>query len=135
MKFEKLLKELRDFIKKENIDHKDFAVFGSGPLAVRNIRESRDIDIILRPSIFENLKKKYKINSRGYICQGNIEIFSDWNPWFSDVNLLIDSADIINNIKYVKLEYVIKWKKMFNREKDKRDIELIEEYLKKDKEN
>lgn len=128
--FEKLLQEVRDFVEKENISYNDFAVFGSGPLAVRGLRESRDIDIIVRPNIFEKLGKKYEIDSRGYICHGNIEIAGDWEPWFKDINPLIDTADIINNIRYVKLQYVLEWKKAFNREKDKKDIALIEKYLK-----
>jgi len=131
MSFEQLLKNLEDFVKKEKISYNDFAVFGSGPLAVRNLREARDIDIIVRPCIFEKLKQKYKPDNRGYICINNIEIAQDWQPWFSDVNVLIDSADIINGIRYVKLQYVLEWKKAFNREKDKKDIALIENYLSK----
>ncbi|MCX8193761.1 MAG: hypothetical protein N3G19_00110 [Candidatus Pacearchaeota archaeon] len=128
--FESLLNEVKEFVEKEGISYNDFAVFGSGPLAVRGIRESRDIDIIIRPYIFKELSKKYVVDSRGYICQGNIEIAGDWEPWFKDINILIDDADIINGIRYVKLKYVLEWKKAFNREKDKKDIALIESYLK-----
>lgn len=133
--FEKLLEEVKVFIKKENISYDDFAIFGSGPLAVRNLRDSRDIDLIVRPYVFENLKKKYKPDERGYICHGNIEIAGDWKPWFKDINPLIDTADIINGIRYVKLDYVLEWKKQFNRDKDKKDIELIKKYMKKSQES
>ncbi|MCL6500972.1 MAG: hypothetical protein K6T16_02995 [Candidatus Pacearchaeota archaeon] len=89
------------------------------------------MDIIVRPYIFKKLKRKYHPNEKGYICINNLEIAQDWQPWFSDVNALIDSADIIGGIRYVKLQYVLEWKKALNREKDQKDIALIEEYLKK----
>ena len=59
---------------------------------------------------------------------GNIEIFNNWLP-FKDINVLIDSADIIEGFRFVKLEYVLEWKKFLGREKDLIDIKLIENYL------
>jgi len=47
-----------------------------------------------------------------------------------DIKKLIAEAEIIDDLPFVKLEDVLKWKKLCNRgEKDKRDIELIENYL------
>lgn len=119
-------------LKKLNLPKDKFAIFGSGPLGIRNIRESNDIDLIVKEELWNELRKKYPINKEKYdaIIIGNIEIFHKWPP-FEEVNILIDSADIIQGFRFVKLEYVLEWKKFLNREKDLRDIKLIEEYFKK----
>ena len=132
MEFDSLLKDL----KKLNLPKNEFAIFGSGPLAIRGIRDSRDLDIIVKPELWNNLAKKYKIEKfkvepkKQFIKIGEIEIYPDWLPWLKNTENLIDTADFINEVPYVKLKYVIKWKEMFNREKDKKDIELIEKWLK-----
>jgi len=64
---------------------------------------------------------------------GNISIFKNWHPWFENTDYLIDEADLINDIKYVKLENVIKWKEQMAREKDLKDIEIIKKYLHENK--
>jgi len=60
-----------------------------------------------------------------------VEIFATWQPWFADVNKLIDEAEIIQGFPFVKLEYVLDWKRKFAREKDLVHVKLIEEYLAK----
>jgi len=42
---------------------------------------------------------------------GYNEIYKDWKPWFDDPDILIDSADIFNSYRFVKFEYLFKWKK------------------------
>jgi hypothetical protein len=43
---------------------------------------------------------------------------------------LINESEIIDDLPFVKLKEVLKWKKMRNKEKDKKDIELIKKFLK-----
>ena len=50
-----------------------------------------------------------------------------WGNWTADE--LIDSADIIDEIRFVSLQYVLKWKQLMDRKKDLQDIELITAYL------
>ena len=121
-----------DELEKLNLPRDKFAIFGSGPLAVRGIRETNDLDIIVKPDLWEELKKKYPVTSeeKGLMVIGNIEIYSKWGGWFSDLAQLIEEADIIQGLRFVKLERVLEWKKKFNREKDKIDVDLIYEYLK-----
>jgi len=42
---------------------------------------------------------------------------------------LIDGAEIIDGLPFVKLERVLAWKKLNTREKDLKDIEVIEKFL------
>lgn len=133
MPFTNFLSEL----KRLNLPVKQYAVFGSGPLAVRGIRDTNDLDIIVKPILWKKLSAIYSPknsnnnNNKEVIHIGNIEVFKDWKPWFNDINSLINSADIIDNLPFVRLEYVLKWKKIRNMEKDKKDIQLIESFLTK----
>jgi hypothetical protein len=45
------------------------------------------------------------------------------------VNRLIEEADVIDGIRFVKLADVIDWKKTQCREKDLYHVKLIEDYL------
>jgi len=123
--FKKQLAEL----KKLNLPNDKYAVFGSGPLAIRGIRNSKDIDIIVKLDLWNKLIKRYPQENDKLIRIGFIEIYKNWLPWFEDVNLLIDDADIFERIRFVKLKYVLAWKKSFGREKDKKDIQLIEKNI------
>lgn len=128
-------------LKKLSLPTGEYAVFGSGPMWVRGIRESNDIDIITRGNAWEWAKANGKYGVKEEIgleyvqfVDGNIEVYRDWHPGKWNIDELIDTADRIEGIPFVKLEYVIDWKKKKGREKDRRDLELIEEYLSKNKE-
>ncbi|MBU2037470.1 hypothetical protein KJ866_04730 [Patescibacteria group bacterium] len=117
-------------LKKLNLPVEKFAIFGSGPLVIRKIRESDDIDIIVKPELWSELVNKYTSLKDNLIKVGDVEIYKDWLPWIGDINQLIDNADIIEGFRFVKLEYVLEWKKAMWREKDIKDIELIKKYMK-----
>jgi tRNA A-37 threonylcarbamoyl transferase component Bud32 len=131
--FNKQLSEL----KKLNLPVAEYAIFGSGPLTIHGIRDSRDMDIIVKEGLWNKLIKKYPVTEtyKKFIRIGEIEIYKDWEPWFNDVDKLINDADIFDEIRFVKLKDVMKWKKAFGREKDKEDIQLIEKYLKRNDDN
>lgn len=116
-------------LKKLNLPTDKYAIFGSGPLAIRGIRDSKDLDIIVKASLWNELTKKYPEENERLIKINSTEVYKDWSPWFSNTNELIDNADIFDGIRFVKLRYLIAWKKAYNREKDKRDIQLIEKHL------
>lgn len=118
-------------LKKLNLSNKEYAVFGSAPLAIRGIRESHDIDIVVKKELWEKLEGEYPQEKEGLIKIGKIEIYKGWLPWIKDTDRLIDDADIFEGIRFVKLKYVVEWKKAFGREKDLVDLKLIEEYQKR----
>ncbi len=131
MQFAKHMNGLR----KLNLPRDEFAICGSGPLAVREIRDSHDIDIVVKKKLWEQLAKKYPVHQydyeRNFIQIRDIELSEGWFPLPENSDKLIETADVINGFRFVKLGYVMKWKKIMNREKDKKDIKLIEKYLKK----
>jgi hypothetical protein len=123
--FENFLKA----VERLRLPKNQFAIFGSGPLSIRNLREANDIDLIVKGQLWNELSRNYSVMGERLIKIGETEIYKDWKPWFDDVNLLIDSADIFNGYRFVKLEYLLKWKKEMNREKDKVDIKIIQDFL------
>ncbi len=131
-------KKLTEILKSLNLPKGEYAIFGSGPLAVRKIRDSSDLDVILTEALFEKLKKKkefiYSTEKDGYkverLLLDNIEFFKSWAPGNWDTNELVKNAEEIDGLCFVKLSEVIKWKKLLGREKDKKDLKLIDEYLK-----
>jgi len=129
--FKRLLKNLRDI----NLPTDQFAIFGSGPLAARGLRDCRDLDIVVTTKLWKTLLKNYypdTANPEKIILvrsrpdgETEIEAFRSWQPWFSEVNDLIATADIIDGVRFVNLENVKKWKTEMGREKDKADLHLL----------
>ena len=127
-------------IKSLNLPFGKYAVFGSGPLHIHGIRETTDVDIVVLPEIYNQLKrsgwveKSWESGPPGrYLQLGNIEIVDNWKygEYNPDPLEIISNAEIIHGIPFVRLEEVLKWKRVFGREKDKKDIKLIEEFLKR----
>lgn len=114
-----LLNELDNIIDELGLSKDDYAIFGSGPLSIRNIIESNDLDIIIKKN-----KYPFKENPKKL---GNIEFSYNW-PDIKDINILIDNSEIIENHPFVKMEYVKMYKNKMNRFKDKIHLKKIKEY-------
>lgn len=123
---QKILQELE----KLDLPEGKYAIYGSGPLAIRGIRETNDIDVIVKDEVYKKLKQEYGEKEDGEIIlnNGEIEIFPTWNALVDDAEGMIDRAETIQGYKFVTLEDTIKWKKGMGRSKDKKDIELIKKY-------
>jgi len=133
MQFRKMLAELE----KLNLAKDQYAIFGSGPMAIRGIRDAEDIDLIVTPGLWKKLCKKYKAdkNERGTerIKIGEIEIYKEWMPVFEGLDKVISDSEMIEGYPFVKLDHVIMWKRKFGREKDKKDIGMIERFLREER--
>lgn len=126
------MNDLLEQLKQLNLPQGSFAIFGSGPMIVRGLRkEAGDLDVLVRKDVWDQLAEKYGLadEKKGQIVVGDIDIFWNWQPWLNNESELIETAEIIDGWPYVRLEYVLEWKKKFGREKDKQDIELINKYL------
>jgi len=119
-----------DELKELNLPANDFAVFGSGPLAIRGLLDNSDIDIVVRQRLWQELIAKYpEIIAGKEIRVGNISLYKNWSPWFENNDELIDSADVIDGIRFVNLANVKEWKRAYGREKDRAHILIIDKYL------
>jgi hypothetical protein len=111
-------------------------VYGSGPMAAAGIREANDIDMLVSPALFEQLKQDgWQIRNKGLndnpLVLGDFEAHQSWS--FSDyspsLEHLLASATVVECVPFAALEEVRKWKAANPTEKSQRDIELIDQYL------
>lgn len=126
-------------LKALDLPRDQFVVVGSGPLAVRGLRESNDVDVIVTRSLWDVLKNKYSVgtNEMGVdvLSVGeDIEILDPEKSLFSNfaeisAEELFSEADEIEGLKFINLTHLKKIKLAFGREKDFRDIKLIDGYL------
>jgi hypothetical protein len=133
MYFSKHLENLKSL----NLPPDQFVVVSSGSLAIRGIREARDVDIVVTPELWSILAQKY-----GVEIKDNVEIIELGNDietlgkgsWFTKESLIkpqeiFDEADVFEGIKFMNLSQLRKIKQEKGREKDLNDVKLIDEYL------
>ncbi len=111
-----------------------YALFGSAALGIRGWKQCRDIDIIVTEDAWNGFKKRgweVKRMSHGsqYFCKDKIEVWKDWYPGEWNIAKLINEAEIIDGLPFVRIESVLTSKKLSNRKKDQEDIKLIERFL------
>lgn len=134
---EKLREQLRQLaiqLQLLGIKKKHVCIVGSFVLAINNIRQSRDVDLVILPKIRKRLTDKKKATK----ITENIEVVG--KEWASSIGLSDES--VINDSRFYNLTYgykVIKPEVVFlvslfrRREKDIRDVELLEQYALKTK--
>ncbi len=127
---------LFDRVKSLNLPVSDFAIFGSGPLIVRGIiPASNDLDIICRGQAWERVKaigeleylSKYDVTVVT-MCDGRLTFGTKWAIGEFDIDELIDGAEEIGGLPFVRLEHVTNYKEISKRPKDLRHIEALKAY-------
>ena len=127
---------LFDRVKRLNLPVSDFAIFGSGPLIVRGIiPASNDLDIICRGQAWETVKaigvleylSKYDVTVVT-MCGGRLTFGTKWAIGEFDIDELIDGAEEIDGLPFVRLEHVTSYKEISKRPKDLRHIEALRAY-------
>lgn len=119
----------------------EYVVVG-GAVTAHGIRESEDLDILVTPKLYQQLKKQgFKActcqecidTSRVLLSIKDVDILPNLilGDYLGDTKKLIEEADIINGFPFIKLEELVKFKRVLGREKDFKDIKLIEQYFKK----
>lgn len=125
-------------VKTLNLPKHTYVVFGSCPLAIAEIREANDIDLLVTEEIFMKLKKMgwrqlQKSPNDHPLIHDVFEVHNNWD--FSSYNPtwkhLLTSATIVDGVPFASLGEVRKWKAASGRPKDLIDIKLIDEYLAK----
>ncbi len=130
MNFKILLNELAAL----NLPQNEYVVIGSGPLAVRNLREAQDLDILASDSLWKDLSKKYPITPQKppdieKISVGNIEFVGKGSSYKAFSNEIFQTADLINEHFYINLNLLKKIKLKRAREKDLKDVTLIDQFF------
>ena len=123
-------------IKELNFPKDQYVVVGSGILDVLGIRTASDIDIAVTKELHQRLRElgNWEENERYdkiFLKKDVYEIIPqlNWEKYNTNTEEAISSALIIEDIPFMNLFELIKFKTALGREKDFMDIKLINEYL------
>jgi hypothetical protein len=129
-----LADELFDYVLSLRLPVGDYAIFGSGPLIVRGIIEANnDLDIICRGEAWERVRQVGEIsrfddeNECVNLLEGRITFGVTWKYGEFDLDELIDTAELIDGLPFVRLEHVIAYKEAADRPKDRHHLRILEE--------
>ena len=113
----------------------EYVVVASGTLEALGIRKANDIDIAVTPKLHLQLMKTGKWKEeikyeKVFLQKEGIEIISilDWDKFHITTEEAINSALVINGISFMNLNHLRQFKQALGREKDFKDIELINKY-------
>jgi hypothetical protein len=124
-------------LNKYSLNPNNSVVVGSGILNALKLREINDIDILVEPETYNRLLKlpEFKIkNTSGLdmLTSDILEIGTTLNVGNHSYSFeeLFKNSIVIDKVRYITLELLLDIKKQWLRNKDKKDIEIIEKYLK-----
>ena len=107
-------------------------MFGSGPLIVRGVIEAtNDLDIICRGAAWERVQEIGEISSFDdanecvNLLDGRITFGVTWKYGEFDLDELIDTAEIIDDLPFVTLKHVTAYKEAADRPKDREHLALL----------
>jgi hypothetical protein len=110
----------------------EYAIFGSGPLAIRGLRDAADVDVIVTRQAWDRLVAEgHPVEAHDSdlkIQVGKVEILRTWHPEVAPIERLIEEAEIILGLPFVRLDRVEAWKRAYGRPKDGPDLERIDAY-------
>ena len=120
-----------------DLSPQDFAVFGSGPLLIRGVIDrAGDLDVICRGALWETAQGLGPtIEQHGVpvlsLFDGLVTLGTRWAIGDFDVHRLIDTAEMIDDLPFVRLEHVVAYKRLADRSKDREHLRRLEEYQSK----
>lgn len=130
--------EIIEKVKTLQLPEGEYIVFGSCPLALANLREAGDVDMLVSLNLFEDLQKRgWQLLDKGKDDKPlTYDIFEAHNNWNFDgysrtLEQLLATADAVDGVPFASLQEVRAWKVASNRPKDLNDIALIDSYLAK----
>jgi hypothetical protein len=127
---------LFDLVRGLDLDVRDFAIFGSGPLAIRRIiPASSDLDVICRGDVWKAIEVKGTVEylpaydvSVVTMFGGKISFGTEWGIGTFDVDELIETAELIEALPFVRLEHVVRYKTIRSSVKDRAHLMALAEF-------
>ncbi len=125
-----------DVVRSLNLPARDYAIFGSGPLLARGIIDDvNDIDIICRGAAWLQAQElgelvyldEYDVHVVS-IDNQKITIGTSWGIGEFNIDELIDTAEEIDDLPFVRLRYVVEYKKIARRPKDLEHLRLLSDF-------
>ncbi len=126
-------------VKELNLPKGEFMVCGSAILDVLGIRKAQDVDVLVSPKLFEKLERedgwqrhhKYTTTLEHPKGISGAKQTLDFMKENYSLEEALPLATYIEDIPFMSLDMLVNAKRQLGREKDLRDIILIEEYLKR----
>lgn len=113
-----------------------FAIISSGVLEIKGIRTARDLDILVSRKLWRQLCRRFAVRTdRGFsaILIDDIEIFGPADLFtskeFMSAKEIMYTAEIHMGYRCMNMQVLKQFKQYMGREKDMRDLLLIEHYL------
>ena len=108
-----------------------YAVFGSGPLAAHGlIDDIGDLDVIVRYVAWDRVRGIGTIvmhgNDQVVELDNGLTFGRSWAYGDVDIDQLIEDAEIIDGLPFVRLDAVLAYKRIAGRPKDVKHIALME---------
>lgn len=125
---------LFDQLRQLELPPKGYAIFGSGPLAIRDIIPAcNDLDILCRQEVWDIVSKKgmtkflsgYGVTVASFF-DGAITFGTEWGIGDFNVGELIETAEIIDSLPFVRLEHVVRYKTIRSSTKDLQHLSALE---------
>jgi hypothetical protein len=131
-------KEMVTAVRGLGMTKSQFAVCGSSVLMIHGLVSLvRDIDIIAYGDAWEHVcngrqpRKAPLGDNVVSFREGQIEVFDGWSSTGWRVQDMIAEADLIDGIRYIRLERILENKLWMNRPKDQEHIALIQDAIAK----
>lgn len=126
---------LFDRVRRLKLPPQDYAIFGSGPLAIRGIIPAcNDLDILCRREVWDFIRSigcveflpEYNVTIVT-LSEGAVTFGTEWGIGDFDIDELISTAEIIGELPFVQLEHVIRYKKIRCSAKDMLHLDALAE--------
>jgi hypothetical protein len=123
-----------------NLPKGQYCIFGGASLAIRELRPTDDIDFYVTKELYQKLKaagweEVKPVVSMAYlvtICKGVVcEAFTTYNKgdkWIPKIDHYIAHPEIIDGFPFMPLAELYEWKANTARDKDLKDLKIIEAY-------
>jgi hypothetical protein len=126
-------REILDELRSLRLPIGDYAVFGSGPLLVRGIIDAvSDLDVLCRSAAWDTAQRLADTETVEHgarvVSIGGLSFGTTWGLGTFDVDELIDGAETIDGLPFVRLEHVVTYKRVAARPKDLEHLELIDSW-------
>lgn len=123
----KYLDELDNMCERLDLPISQIVIVASGVMAVYDVRENCDLDVVVSEYVWEKLSKVFtiEVSSLGSetIRVGNIEYFNKLMP--NNISTSLIPTITLGGYCYQTISSLIDWKIAIGRDKDKADLKLI----------
>ncbi|MGH3375329.1 MAG: hypothetical protein ACRDP6_11365, partial [Actinoallomurus sp.] len=128
---------LLDAVRSLDLPADQYAVFGSGPLVVRGLRDGADIDLVVTHALYARLRdtQEWVVRPRDdggeTLARDDFDVMErlEFPRYVGDVPAMIAGAERIDGVPFVALPELRRFKAALNRPKDHVDLDLIDSAL------